>query len=237
LLEDAGTLAPGAELTLEVNEPSVLRRLAVSSATLGALSASLEIDGTTVIDAPVESWMFSAPPSEPFDSALAINAADRVELLYPAPVRTGAVLRVRNTSAGPVDVGLALEHDPGAPADDLGALRIVCGAPMIEEIGPNIRLVDVDGVRGHYAGQSLVTHGATAGFTVLEGDHELFGGPFALPFTGASGATRLPSGGTIAFQYRHHLIDTVPFTTSFAFEYETFNVNSTFEHCSYWYEH
>jgi hypothetical protein len=258
--DESMTVPAGESITITIDEPTIVRRLAVTSDALASLTSALTIDGELVIDAPLLSWMYAPPPSEPYASALSVSAPDRVELLYPSPARARVEWVVRNTSETAVPIALTVDHDPGVPADDLGSLRVVCGAPMSTEVGTNVRLVDIQGARGHFAGQWLVSHGSMWGFTVLEGDHEFlidgewailgtgvedyFGGSFyyangafALPQTGASGIERLAAGATIAFQYRHHIIDTIPFENSFAFDYEAFEPGSTFEHCSYWYEY
>ncbi|HEY8427850.1 MAG TPA: DUF2961 domain-containing protein [Sandaracinaceae bacterium] len=261
---DERVLGPGESAVLALNEPATVRAIAVetTSGELGALEAALVVDGETVVDGPLIRWTFAAPPTGPSESALASVAANAVVLRYPFPVRASAELALRNAGAGPIAVRYAFEHDPGDPDPDLGSLRISCGAPRTPEVGRNARLVDLAGRRGHYAGQFLIVRSGVAGFWsglwVLEGDHEIetdgewllgtgmedyFGGafyylrgPFALPLSGAT----YRSDGSEAYprtsQYRHHLLDTIPFERSFRFEYESFVADSELTHCIYWYE-
>jgi len=108
---------------------------------------------------------------------------------------------------------------------------------------------------GHYAGQFLVVR--TESLWVLEGDHEVladgvyllgtgledyFGGSFyylrgsfAHPLSGASGRA-VNDGIGVVSQYRHHLLDTIPFQRELRFDYETFRAGAEFERCVFWYE-
>ena len=122
-------------------------------------------------------------------------------------------------------------------------------------------MLRVEGQRGHYAGQVLTLRSHLEdfwdGLWALEGDHEVFAdgievlgtgmedyfggsfyylrGPFALPLAGSSGVV----GETFVEvpQYRHHLLDTMPFEASFDFAYESFQPGSRLDHCAFWYAH
>lgn len=259
------TLAPGESSSVDVTEPGVLRRVSldVIDGDVSSLEASLVVDGVTIVDAPAHRWMFASFPAGGFASALSTGGPSGGSMEYPAPVRSSASLSVRNASAAPVTVTLRLGFDPGAPPEDLGSLAISCGAPSGPMTGVPIALSPLEGERGHYAGQFLVLRGREWGWAMMEGDHEVrvdgsydhlgtgiedyFGGafyylagPFALPFAGAPGfdlmgREHLRAGMIDVAQYRHHLIDTINFEESFAFEYEVAAPNTTYEHCIYWY--
>ncbi len=262
LVAEDVTLAPGESRTIEVPEPGVLRRVALGG-DASSLEATLAIDGETVATGPAAIWMFSVPPSGAFESALATGGPDARSVEYPAPIRAHATLEVRNAGSASADVRLELAYDPGSPPADLGALAISCGASTVPTTGMNVALSPIEGARGHYAGQRLVQRGREWGWTMMEGDHEVradgayvvlgtgiedyFGGafyylagPFALPFAGATGfdlmgREHLRAGAVDVTEYRHHLIDTIDFEESFAFEYEVTAPNTTYEHCIYWY--
>jgi hypothetical protein len=257
--ETTRVMAAGSLLGLEVSEPSVLRRLAIEvlSGDAGALRGALEVDSEIAVDAPLASWMFGADPTEPHASALSVIGERSFELFHPIPVRSSAAWTITNESDAPVEVRLELDRDAIVPSDDLRQFRASCGAPATVPGALRIGLLDLDGVRGHYAGQSLVIRPSMWGWALLEVDHEVevdgdfpimgtgledyFGGsyyylagPFALPMTGATGRMKHPV--TVVSQYRHHIIDTIPFEESFLFSYESAVMNSIFENCTYWYE-
>lgn len=258
-------LAPGESAVLGIDEPTTVRAIHVEEMGSGRLTleGELVVDGVSVIAGPFARWAFAAAPTAPHDSALATVTTSSSTFRYPFPVRAGLELRLRNSSAMPVSVRATIEHDRGAPDPDLGALRISCGTTETPAVGQNLRLLDVRG-RGHYAGQFLIVRGAEpgffTGFWVLEGDHELwvddehilgtgledyFGGSFyylrsafVLPLAGASFRSALDvPGEPEVSQYRHHLLDTIPFERSLRFEYESFLAGSAVEHCLVWYQH
>lgn len=250
------SLAPGEAVTLTLDEPTTVRAIAVEmlDGSLGALEGELAVDGQPLVDGPLSRWTFASPPTEPSDSALASVAADAVTFRYPFPVESALALVLRNAGAEPLAVRVSLEHDPGTPDPALGALRTSCGTSTTPEVGQNLTLLDLEG-RGHYAGQFLVIRAES--FWVLEGDHEIeadgvrllgtgledyFGGAFyylrgsfSHPLSGASGRAASDAGAVVS-QYRHRLLDTIPFQRSFRFDYETFVRSSSFEHCLFWYE-
>jgi hypothetical protein len=170
-------------------------------------------------------------------------------------VQASAELHVRNTGSVATDARAALEHDPGTPEADLGALRAQCETTLTPAVGQNLSVLALDDRPGHYAGQFLVVR--TESFWVLEGDHEVladgvfllgtgledyFGGSFYYlrgsfvhPLSGASGRSVTDGIGVVS-QYRHHLLDTIPFQRQFRFDYETFLAGAEFERCVFWYE-
>ena len=252
---DERALAPGEAMVLALDEPTTVRAVVVEADALGALEGELVVDGERVVLAPLAEWSFASPPTEPGDSALATVAADAVAFRYPFPVQASAELVLRNTGSATIDVRATFEHDPGAPEADLGALRALCETTLTPALGENLTVLALDDRAGHYAGQFLVVRGES--FWVLEGDHEVladgvhllgtgledyFGGSFyylrgsfAHPLSGASG--RSTSGGlSVVSQYRHHLLDTIPFERQLRFDYETFLAGAEFERCVYWYE-
>jgi hypothetical protein len=255
---DERTLAPSESMVLAVDEPTTVRAVAVAvdvEGGLGALEGELFVDGESIVSGPVAQWTFASPPTEPGDSALSTVGSDTVAFRYPFPVRAAAELRLRNSGAAPVTAQVRFEHDPGSPDPDLGALRASCGTSLTPAVGQNLALLDLTDRRGHYAGQFLVVR--TESFWVLEGDHEVaaddvlllgtgledyFGGSFyylrgafAHPLSGASGRAISDGVGEVS-QYRHHLLDTIPFQRRFRFDFETFLAGSTFERCIVWYE-
>lgn len=57
------------------------------------------------------------------------------------------------------------------------------------------------------------------------------------PLSGASYRSALDtSTEPVVSQYRHGLLDTVPFECALRFDYESFVAGSTFEYCLFWYE-
>ncbi|HJL19294.1 MAG TPA: DUF2961 domain-containing protein [Sandaracinaceae bacterium LLY-WYZ-13_1] len=258
-------LAPGDAEVLDLAEPAVLRAVAfeVLEGALDGLEASLVVDGETVADGAARRWMHAEPFVEGFTSAMASGAPRGGRMAYPTPVRDRAAYTLRNGGGAPLTVRARLGFDPGIPPDDLGALRARCGAPTIEETGGNAALLEVDGQRGHYAGQWLVLRGQRWGWTMLEGDHEVFvdgeprllgtgtedyfggafyylRGPFALPLAGAPGYDlmgrgHLEANPVHAAQYRHHLLDAVAFDEAFSFQVEVTAPGTRYEHCSFYY--
>lgn len=257
--EDA-TLSAFEAASVRLDAPTTVRALRVEGdvEALAAVEAQLRVDGQVIVDGPLLRLGFASPPTEPSDSALSTVAADALTFRYPFPVQSAVELRLLNTGSSAVPVRFGFEHDPGVPDADLGALRTNCGALRTPVVGTNFAILDLAGRRGHYAGQFLTVRSYERGLWVLEGDHEIlsdgewqlgtgledyFGGsfyylrgPFALPLSGASGRGSVPGGGGTVSQYRHHLLDTVPFEHTFRFEYETFVAGADIEHCAIWYE-
>lgn len=262
---DERTIAPGETVVLALDEPTTVRAVPIelSEGALSALEGELFVDGESAVTGPLARWTFAASPTPPHDSALTTVGEESVVFRYPFPVHGSAELRLRNTSSAPITARFGFEHDPGVPDPDLGALRGRCGEERTPPVGENLTLVDIEGERGHYAGQFLIVEssveGFWSGFWVLEGDHEIradeewllgtgledyFGGafyylrgPFVLPLTGASYLSELDGPGVpVVSQYRHHLLDTVPFDRSLRFDYESFVADSRFEYCVFWYQ-
>ncbi len=255
------TLGPGESVSVTLAGPAVVRSVEASlpGGVRAELAASLTVDGELLVDTPLERFFYFSEPTFPYDSALSTASATDVGFRYPFPVRDSAVLTVRNEGASPVEGTFTLAHDPIEPPADLRSMRLECGSTLSGPVGENLALLEAEGA-GHYAGQLLVTRagvdGFWAGFWMLEGDHELFvddeeilgtgledyfggafyylSGPFALPTAGASGMSEPGERATVS-QYRHHLLDTVPFERSFAFTYENTVADTEFEHCLVYY--
>lgn len=178
--ERSATLEPGASVTVELAEPTVVRALEaqIDDGARSDLEITLTVDGREIVTTPLERFFYFAPPTEPHASALTTVGPDRLSFRYPFPVSTDASLRLHNAGSAPVTGAFAMLHDPGTPPRHLGAIRIRCGVDQSPPVGENIALLELSGRRGHYAGQFLVTRagvdGFWAGFWMLEGDHELF---------------------------------------------------------------
>ncbi len=247
---------------LDVAGPTIVRSIRAAGASVRAFDtvlATLEVDGVASEETPLSRLLAASYPAEPSRAVLSSLDTSSAELRYPAPVRERMRLGLRLApGAAPATVELTLCHDPGPVPAELGSLRVECGEVVSAEIGQNVTLLHASGA-GHFAGQFLVTDGPHPNFWFLEGDHELvedgaytilgtgledyFGGAFyyqlgpsALGLSGASGRMSADDRSMVS-QYRHHLLDTIPFETSFRFEYESFVQGTRFEHCSFWYEH
>ena len=112
--------------------------------------------------------------------------------------------------------------------------------------------------RGHYVGHSLVQDVASSWWCALEPDHEIWiDGRYALLGTGMedyysagfyfmngpvqwllAGATAWEREDTEAASthvYRHHLVDTIPFTSELRFELESYVDDTVFTGCAFFY--
>jgi hypothetical protein len=97
-------------------------------------------------------------------------------------------------------------------------------------------------------------HAAAYEYAMLEADHEIevdgtwsilgtgtedyFAGgfyfregPFALPTAGLAGIDMSVLHRPVLAMYRHHLIDPIPYSASFRFEYESFEPGTLWEAC------
>jgi hypothetical protein len=252
-------LGPGDEGVLEVEGPTVVRELSRSGASAGA-TTWLETDDLVQAETPLDRLLFASAPGGPHRSALSEVDASAATFRYPIPIARGLRWHVRNDGASPLAIGLRARHDPGGFDPALGRLRTACGAEPFAT--GRATLFEVDGTRGQYAGQFLVLRGNEAGWWFMEGDHQMrvdgddailgtgiedyiggafyyIGGTFTLPTSGATGfdycCGHLTSPSVGVAMYRHHLLDTVPFESSFVFSYEVYTDQTVFERCAIWY--
>lgn len=254
-------LASGEETVVEVTGPTVVRSLgAAGDPTFEAITTRLEIDGATQGEGPLSRLTFATAPTRPHTSAGSRFDGTTAELRYPIPVTESLRWRVRNDGDAPVSVSLAATHEPSGWEPSLGRFRVECATG--HSGSDPINLLELDGQAGQYAGQFLVMRGPEAGWWMMEGDHQVnvdgewmllgtgtedyiggafyyIGGPFSLPTSGATGFEydegHLTSAEVDVSMYRHHLLDTVPFESSFVFQYESYVAGTEYERCMIWY--
>ncbi|MEO0325959.1 MAG: DUF2961 domain-containing protein [Myxococcota bacterium] len=260
-VEETLTLDVGSTGTVAIASPTTLRELRFEARSLDDLRVELVVDDVAVVDDALLRWTFAAAPTLPYQSALSSYAGDAVTFRYPVPVRRDAELRISNEGEAPAELTVRVAHTANPPPLDVGQLRILCGRPESPAFGANASLLQVEGQRGHYAGQTLTLRSHLEsywdGLWALEGDHEVFAdgvevlgtgmedyfggafyyrrGPFALPLAGSSGI--FGDAFVEVPQYRHHLLDTMAFEESFDFTYESFQPGSVLDYCAYWYAH
>lgn len=230
------------------------------------LELTLHVDGSEIASGPASRWLGMSETAGEYGSAMTERASESLRFRLPVPFESSLELEVTSTSEAGHEVEVVVAYDSSARAG-LGRLRVDCREPTMADHSMMVSLpmIEVDGARGQYVGQLLTMRGAGGGWWMLEGDHEVavdgeytvlgtgvedyFGGSyyyqdgaFTLPFTGAPGfdlmgSTHLGAPEVDVAMYRFHLLDAIPFSRSFRFEYENTFPGSVFEICSYWYQH
>ncbi len=170
----------------------------------------------------------------------------------------GGVRMAGRVVSMPLDPDLGRFH---AQCDTHGPVAAIqmCGTMDPSLRTPNNVIASWSGARGHYVGHSMIQRAASAWWCALEPDHEIFidgayallgtgmedyysagfyfmNGPVSWALAGASGWTRSTVDGSGATHvFRHHLVDTIPFSNELRFEYESYVEDTTFTGCSFFY--
>lgn len=240
------------EMKVESADPAILQKLWLQVFFDGA-------KGPAVL-APIGDFFGrSSPDSSNYNSVVLGNLDGRMWCRFPMPFRKSAVVRVVNNTDQMVDFWYTITWRPGAVDDANYFFARYRSAAA--EAGTPYTVADISG-KGTFVGAAIASSGSPT-LTLLEGDpqYRIDGAPasefhgtgtdayfnggwyFAAgPYSGAlSGCTSKNAGRPAAFAaYRTHVMDAVPFTSSFSFTLEHGTGNNQpgarYTSVAYWYQ-